>query len=186
MKIVIIGAGSTVFTPGLIADLTGSTLFSDATVALVDINPHSAETMARYAERVARERGVGLRVEYATDRREVLSGADFVTVTIAVGGVRAWEPMSVSPRRTASGKPSATASDRAGSSVRCATSRSSWPSPATWKSSARRPGSSTTPIRCGSRARRAQDEPDQMRGRPLPRRAAHALGHRPRPWFRAG
>ena len=91
MKIVIIGAGSTVFTPGLIADLTGSTLFADATVALVDINARSAETMARYAERVARERGVGLRVEYATDRREVLSGADFVTVTIAVGGARAWE-----------------------------------------------------------------------------------------------
>ncbi len=91
MKIVIIGAGSTVFTPGLIADLTGSTLFADATVALVDINPRSAETMARYAERVARERGVGLRVEYSTDRREVLGGADFVTVTIAVGGARAWE-----------------------------------------------------------------------------------------------
>ena len=91
MKIVIIGAGSTVFTPGLIADLTGSTLFADATVALVDINPRSAETMARYAERVASERGVGLQVEYATDRREVLSGADFVTVTIAVGGARAWE-----------------------------------------------------------------------------------------------
>ena len=91
MKIVIIGAGSTVFTPGLIADLTGSTLFADATVALVDINPRSAETMARYTQRVARERGVGLRVEYATDRREVLSGADFVTVTIAVGGAQAWE-----------------------------------------------------------------------------------------------
>jgi len=91
VKIVIIGAGSTVFTPGLIADLTGSTLFADATVALVDINPRSAETMARYAKRVARERRVGLRVEHATDRREVLGGADFVTVTIAVGGARAWE-----------------------------------------------------------------------------------------------
>jgi alpha-galactosidase/6-phospho-beta-glucosidase family protein len=91
VKIVIIGAGSTVFTPGLIADLTGSKRFSDATVALVDINPQSAETMARYAERVARERGVGLRVEYAMDRRDVLPGADFVTVTIAVGGVKAWE-----------------------------------------------------------------------------------------------
>jgi alpha-galactosidase len=91
VKIVIIGAGSTVFTPGLIADLTGSTLFADATVSLVDINPRSAETMARYTQRVARERGVELRVEYATDRREVLSGTDFVTVTIAVGGARAWE-----------------------------------------------------------------------------------------------
>lgn len=91
MKIVIIGAGSTVFTPGLIADLTASRNFSDATVALVDINPDVAATMARYTERVARERGVGLRVEYASDRREVLAGADFVTVTIAVGGARAWE-----------------------------------------------------------------------------------------------
>jgi alpha-galactosidase/6-phospho-beta-glucosidase family protein len=91
VKIVIIGAGSTVFTPGLIADLTGSTLFADATVALVDINPEVAETMARYAERVARERGVGLRIDCAADRRDVLAGADFVTVTIAVGGVRAWE-----------------------------------------------------------------------------------------------
>lgn len=91
MKIVIIGAGSTVFTPGLIADLTASRNFSDATVALVDINPDAAATMARYTERVARERGVDLRVEYASDRREVLAGADFVTVTIAVGGARAWE-----------------------------------------------------------------------------------------------
>lgn len=91
MKIVIIGAGSTVFTPGLIADLTSSRHFADATVALVDINPDAAATMARYTERVARERGVGLRVEYASDRREVLAGADFVTVTIAVGGARAWE-----------------------------------------------------------------------------------------------
>lgn len=91
MKIVIIGAGSTSFTPGLLADITASRRFGNATLALVDINPESAQTMARYAERVARERGVDLRVEHATDRREVLAGADFVTVTIAVGGVRAWE-----------------------------------------------------------------------------------------------
>jgi alpha-galactosidase len=91
VKIVIIGAGSTVFTPGLIADLTGSARFADATVALVDINERAATTMARYAERVARERGVGLRVEHAADRRRVLAGADIVTVTIAVGGARAWE-----------------------------------------------------------------------------------------------
>lgn len=91
VKIVIIGAGSTVFTPGLIADLTASRHFADATVALVDINPDAAATMARYAERVARDRGVGLRVEFASDRRDVLAGADFVTVTIAVGGARAWE-----------------------------------------------------------------------------------------------
>lgn len=91
MKIVIIGAGSTVFTPGLIADLTGSDYLKDATVALVDINPKAAATMARYAERVSRERGANLKIEHTTDRRDVLADADFVTVTIAVGGARAWE-----------------------------------------------------------------------------------------------
>lgn len=91
MKLVMIGAGSTVFTPGLIADLTGSDALSDIEVALVDINPWAAETMVRYAERVAAERGARLRVSHASDRREALAGADFVTVTIAVGGARAWE-----------------------------------------------------------------------------------------------
>ena len=90
-KIVIIGAGSTVFTPGLVADLTAAPAFAGATVALVDVNPDAAETMARYAARVARERGVPLTVEHAADRREVLAGANFVTTTIAVGGARAWE-----------------------------------------------------------------------------------------------
>jgi alpha-galactosidase/6-phospho-beta-glucosidase family protein len=91
VKVVIIGAGSTVFTPGLIADLANSNHLHDATVALVDIKPAAVETMRRFAERVARERGVGLRVVAATDRRDVLPGATFVTTTIAVGGAAAWE-----------------------------------------------------------------------------------------------
>lgn len=90
-KIVIIGAGSTVFTPGLVADLTASTRLRDATVAFVDVAPGVAETMARFAERVSAARGANLRVEFAEDRREVLAGATFVTVTIAVGGARGWE-----------------------------------------------------------------------------------------------
>jgi alpha-galactosidase/6-phospho-beta-glucosidase family protein len=90
-RIVIIGAGSTVFTPGLIADLCASPRLRNATVALVDVAPGVAETMARFAARVSREKGANLTVEHATDRREVLAGADFVTVTIAVGGARGWE-----------------------------------------------------------------------------------------------
>jgi alpha-galactosidase len=90
-RIVIIGAGSTVFTPGLITDLAAAPRMRDATVALVDIAPGVAETMARFAARISRELGANLTIEHATDRRDVLAGADFVTVTIAVGGVRAWE-----------------------------------------------------------------------------------------------
>ena len=91
VKVVIIGAGSTVFTPGLITDLVSSELLRDATVALVDVKPAAVATMVRFAERVARERGAGLRVVGATDRRDVLPGATFVTTTIAVGGAAAWE-----------------------------------------------------------------------------------------------
>lgn len=91
IKIVLIGAGSTEFTPGLLADLVASPDLSDAEVALVDIDPWAVETMTRLAQRLADERGVGLRVSGTTNRREALSGADFVTTTIAVGGVRGWE-----------------------------------------------------------------------------------------------
>ncbi len=146
MKLVMIGAGSTVFTPGLIADLTGSTRLSDMTIALVDINSWAAETMARYAERVAAERGARLRVEFASDRRQVLAGADFVTVTIAVGGARAWERDVRIPEAHGVYQ---TVGDSVGpgeSSAPCGTSRSSSPSPGTWKSSVQAPGSSTTPI----------------------------------------
>jgi alpha-galactosidase len=90
-KIVIIGAGSTEFTPGLLADLVASPHLSDAEVALVDIDPWAVETMVLLAQRLVRERGVGLTVTGTTDRREALPGADFVTTTIAVGGVRGWE-----------------------------------------------------------------------------------------------
>jgi alpha-galactosidase len=90
-KIVIIGAGSTEFTPGLLADLVASPDLNTATVALVDIDPWSVETMVRLAERLNRERGTGLTITGTTDRRDALPGADFVTVTIAVGGARGWE-----------------------------------------------------------------------------------------------
>src|SRR3954451_3927136 len=91
IKVVISGAGSTVFTPGLIADMVNSEHLHDASVALVDIDPLAVDVMTRLAQRMGRERGVALKIEGTTDRRKVLAGADFVTTTIAVGGVRGWE-----------------------------------------------------------------------------------------------
>ena len=90
-KIVLIGAGSTEFTPGLLADLVGSPSLRDSEVALVDIDPWAVDTMVGLARRLATERGADLVVSGTTDRREALPGADFVTTTIAVGGARGWE-----------------------------------------------------------------------------------------------
>src|SRR6185312_2746531 len=88
--IALIGAGSTVFTPGLLTDLARSRVFDDFTVHLVDLEPSAAEVMAALGRRIAAHHGSGLRVEAHTDRREALRGARFVATTIAVGSAEGW------------------------------------------------------------------------------------------------
>ncbi|WUJ70947.1 hypothetical protein OG809_38360 [Kribbella soli] len=89
-SIVLIGAGSTVFTPGLMTDLASTRTFDGWTVHLVDLNGEAAETMARVGRRIAAERGAELEFVPHTDRREALPGARFVTTTIAVGAAAGW------------------------------------------------------------------------------------------------
>ncbi|PZF66140.1 hypothetical protein DEI81_00420 [Curtobacterium sp. MCBD17_013] len=87
---VLIGAGSTVFTPGLLTDLARAAGFDDITVRLVDVAPEAAETMAAVGRRIAAQYGSHMRVEAVHDRREALRGAQFVTTTIAVGSAAGW------------------------------------------------------------------------------------------------
>ena len=89
-SIVLIGAGSTVFTPGLMADLAASRTFDGWTVHLVDLNAEAAEVMARVGRRMAEARRADLTFVPHTDRREALPGARFVTTTIAVGAAEGW------------------------------------------------------------------------------------------------
>ena len=88
--IVLIGAGSTVFTPGLLTDLAKSRVLDDFTVHLVDLEPSAAEVMAALGRRIAAHHGSNLRVEAHTDRREALTGARFVATTIAVSFAEGW------------------------------------------------------------------------------------------------
>lgn len=89
-SLVLIGAGSTVFTPGLMTDLASSPVFAGWTIRLVDLSAEAADTMARLGRRIARERGADLTFVPHTDRREALPGARFVTTTIAVGAAAGW------------------------------------------------------------------------------------------------
>ena len=82
-SIVLIGAGSTVFTPGLMSDLASCRTFDGWTVHLVDLNAEAAETMARVGRRIAEDRGADLAFVPHSDRREALPHARFVTTTIA-------------------------------------------------------------------------------------------------------
>jgi len=90
-KIVIVGAGSVVFSRKLIADIVLTKELNDSTVALCDIDPEGLEITTQLARRMVTESGADIQVESSTDRREVLPGADYVIQTVAIGGKTAWE-----------------------------------------------------------------------------------------------
>nr|HMN27182.1 hypothetical protein [Caldilineaceae bacterium] len=89
-KIVLIGAGSASFTRGLVADLIFAPDLGPWQLGLVDPNPQALETAEGLARQMVTTRGVDIQIEAATDRREVLPGADIVVMTVGVGGRRAW------------------------------------------------------------------------------------------------
>src|SRR5215213_747092 len=98
-KIVLIGAGSVVFTQVLVADFARTCPPGGLTLALVDTNPDALEVIARLVRRMVELLHADIRVEASTDRRDALPGADVVVTTISVGGRRAWEQDVFIPRR---------------------------------------------------------------------------------------
>jgi alpha-galactosidase len=96
-KIVLIGAGSAVFTRGLVADLIS--IGWQAQLALVDIDPQALETARRLTEKMIEFRRAPIQLSAAVDRREVLKDATVVICTIGVGKRRAWEQDVFIPRK---------------------------------------------------------------------------------------
>jgi alpha-galactosidase len=102
-KIVLIGAGSAVFTRGLVADLIS--IGWDTDLALVDIDPEALEVARRLVEKMISARSgpgaskASIRLTAALDRREVLKDATAVICTIGVGKRRAWEQDVFIPRK---------------------------------------------------------------------------------------
>jgi alpha-galactosidase len=94
----LIGAGSTVFTPGLLSDLAHSKLSDRYEVHLYDINHESADVMAKVGRRISEAANSRMTVEAFGSRREALVGADFVTTTIAVGNADGWKSDLEIPR----------------------------------------------------------------------------------------
>jgi alpha-galactosidase len=82
-KVVVIGAGSLFFGRQAIWQMVHSPHLSSGTLALVDNNPERLDRMARLAEMVIAENNVPLKLESASQWREVLPGADFVVLSFA-------------------------------------------------------------------------------------------------------
>jgi alpha-galactosidase len=91
-SLVLIGAGSAVFTRGLLADLISAEDLGGWEIRLVDVNPAALEVAMGLAGKMveARRAGDRIRLVGASDRREVLGGADFVVTCVGVGGRDAW------------------------------------------------------------------------------------------------
>jgi len=96
-KIVLIGAGSAMFTRGLVADIIGRGW--EVELALVDIDPEALEIAQRLSERLVKARNAPVKVTASTSLRDLLPGATCVISTIAVGGRRGWEEDVFIPRK---------------------------------------------------------------------------------------
>ncbi len=91
-KLVLIGAGSAVFTRGLLADLISATDLGAWEVHLVDVDPTALGVAERMARRMVAARGAEdlISVSASADRTLALGGADFVVTCVGVGGRPAW------------------------------------------------------------------------------------------------
>ena len=87
-KVVVIGAGSLFFGRQAIWQMVHSPHLQGGTLALVDKDPERLEKMALLAEMAVAEAGVALRLEAASDWRDVLPDADFVALSFAADTVR--------------------------------------------------------------------------------------------------
>ncbi|MGA5506376.1 alpha-glucosidase/alpha-galactosidase [Streptomyces umbrinus] len=85
VKIAFVGAGSVVFTQGLLADLFAFPELGHARIALHDIDKERLATAEGAARHIAGERGAKPTITAHLDRRAALEGADFVVNTVQVG-----------------------------------------------------------------------------------------------------
>ena len=84
-KIVVIGAGSASFGENTLSALVRSKKLRGSTLALVDHNPETLDTVKRLAERLNREWDSGITITSHTHHQEALDSASFVVSAIEVG-----------------------------------------------------------------------------------------------------
>jgi alpha-galactosidase len=91
-RIAFIGAGSTVFMKNIIGDILQRPALSQATIALMDIDPTRLAESKSVALRMIETLGVKARVETHASQKQALEKADFVIVAFQIGG---YEPCTV-------------------------------------------------------------------------------------------
>lgn len=96
-KVVLIGAGSAMFTRGLLADMIHAGWSGE--LALVDTDSQAILVAQGLAVKMVKLGNSSLKVTATTNRRLALPDATVVICTIGVGGRRAWEQDVLIPRK---------------------------------------------------------------------------------------
>lgn len=87
LRIAVIGAGSPLFTPDLMDTLLLKKELYGSEIYLMDIDSGRLDFMFRYCSRLMAENDCAFSLVSGTDLDEALYDADFVIVTVAVGGL---------------------------------------------------------------------------------------------------
>lgn len=91
-KVVIIGGGSLGFAGGLTRDILSYEATNDTEFVYVDIDPVRLDLGVQYAQRIITEgEYTGASIRGTLNRREALEGADYIIISILVGGYPAIE-----------------------------------------------------------------------------------------------
>jgi len=88
VKIAIIGAGSHVFSKNLVTDFLSYSELGDSTITLMDIDRERLDLIAAFTKKLTSQHRFQARVESTTDRREALKDANYVIVSVRVGGFK--------------------------------------------------------------------------------------------------
>lgn len=87
--ITIIGAGSAHWMPGILTDMALTPALHGSRLVLHDIDPVALDLITSLSSRIFQQAGVEFAVESTTELRPALKGADYVVVTVGVGGLEA-------------------------------------------------------------------------------------------------
>jgi alpha-galactosidase len=98
-KMVLVGAGSAMFTQGIVIDWIKQQPEGDWEIALVDINPVILEATEKMVRRFMSVADRPAKITATVERKDVLDGATIVICTIGVGSRRAWEQDVFVPRQ---------------------------------------------------------------------------------------
>ena len=89
VKIVFLGAGSAIFTRRLMADLINAKDIPPSDVVMHDIDETVLGYMTRYCQMMVEREGAPITVTAEPNRARAFDGADFIIVTLTVGGAQA-------------------------------------------------------------------------------------------------